>query len=286
MPKPPYVLLVEDDAALARSLTWAVLSDCAVTAVGTVREAREHLHGEWDVLLFDICLPDGCGLKLMRQARQLRPRAGALLVSGHDRPEDIEAAQAMGASFLAKPFGPLDILKFLDSCLPGRRGGGLSKTSPPPLADFSDPAEQEDESGLVPVSLPPEIASLVVKTIASVQHAATAESEHVYCLALLARAVGSGGLSVANFNACAEAIGVSRQTLQNFVTLTSRWDPWRIAHMLRMTDRSGREISKNTLLRVARGPYSLRREFDEQIARGDVDPATLDEEPDREGKSQ
>jgi DNA-binding response OmpR family regulator len=287
VPRRPQVLLVEDDAGLARTLKWAVLAKCEATTVGTVREARECLHeGEWDAFLFDISLPDGCGLRLMRHARELRPQAGALLISGHDRNEDVDAAHEMGATFLAKPFRPSDVLSFLDGCLPGRGGEGLAKTSRPPLPDFSGLTDQEEGSGLVRVSFPQEIASLVTEAIASGLHVASAESEHAYYLALLARAVGSGRLSVANFDACARATGVSRQTLQNFVTLTSRWDPERIAQMLRMKDRCGREISKIILLKVARGPSSLRREFDEQFARGEFDLAALWGESDREGMSQ
>ncbi|MGH7435907.1 MAG: response regulator, partial [Polyangiaceae bacterium] len=124
MPKRPQVLLVEDNAALARTMRWAVLAKCEVTAVGSVREAEECLGGPWDAFIFDISLPDGSGLALMRKARDSHPSAGALVISGLDREGDVEATAEMGARFLAKPFEAADILRFLEECLPHHGGGG------------------------------------------------------------------------------------------------------------------------------------------------------------------
>ena len=87
-----------------------------MTAVGTVREARECLHGgEWDAFLFDISLPDGCGLEAdaTRLASSGRKRA-LCSFSGHDRNEDVGTRPTRWARpSLAKPFRPSDVLSFL-----------------------------------------------------------------------------------------------------------------------------------------------------------------------------
>jgi DNA-binding response OmpR family regulator len=249
-----------------------------VTAVGTARDAEECLGRKWDAFIFDVALPDGCGLGVMRKARAAQPTAGALVISGLGRQEDIDAAEEMGARYLDKPFGPGPILRFLEECLPqiANRGGRDSKRpSAPRLPDFSDVGEtaEGEASGLVPLPFPPEVASLVAAVKNSGAHASTAESEHAYQLSLLARSVSTGGKggSEANIDGCARAAGVSRQMLQDFVTLTARWEPERVAEMLSMTDRSGRQITRAILLRVARGSSALRREFDELVAKRELD---------------
>ncbi len=124
VPRRPEVLLVEDDVVLARAMRWAALAQCEVTAVVSAREARECLDRRWDALIFDINLPDGCGLAMMQRARELHPDAVALIISGAGREEQIERTRSMGATYLEKPFKPVEVLRLLAACLPRARVSG------------------------------------------------------------------------------------------------------------------------------------------------------------------
>jgi hypothetical protein len=146
------------------------------------------------------------------------------------------------------------------------------------VPDLSDLIEPEDDpgSGLIPSPFPPEVAKLVTAAKSSRVHATTADAHHAFTLAELALAVTTDGLSdAANIDACAKAAGISRQTLQDFATLTARWSPEWIADMLSMTDRNGKPITRAVLLKVARGTGGLRLAFDERLAKGELDLTTL-----------
>jgi DNA-binding response OmpR family regulator len=117
------VLLLEDNTALARAVRWAVVACSEVTAVVTAAEAMACLDREWDAFVFDIGLPDGSGLDVLRRARREQPDAAALAISGSLRQEDVNAAFAMGAHYLAKPFQPEALVEFL------RRAGRRCKNT-------------------------------------------------------------------------------------------------------------------------------------------------------------
>ena len=61
-----YILLVEDDEDLADGIALALEGeDLSFTRCRSAKEAREALEKQnYDLLLFDISLPDGSGLEL------------------------------------------------------------------------------------------------------------------------------------------------------------------------------------------------------------------------------
>jgi ActR/RegA family two-component response regulator len=272
----PKVLVVEDNGALARALRWAVLAKCEATVLGTARQAEECLPLDWDAFIFDVALPDGCGLATMRKALEAHPDSAALIISGLGRYQDVDIAASMGAYYLGKPFTPGQILKFLDECLPrtlpsGDEARSTGRTVPDPGHPLA--AKVGRRSACLPSPFPREIADIVAAARESSVQAVAAESEHAYQLALLARSVSAG--CATSIDACAKAAGVSRQMLQDFATLTARWEPEKIAEMLSMADRCGRPITRAVLLRVARGSIALRRDFDDRVAKGELDLGTL-----------
>ena len=68
----PQIFLLEDDAALGRGIALALSGpERAVTQADSVARAREALAGaRFDLWIFDINLPDGSGLTLLRALRQ------------------------------------------------------------------------------------------------------------------------------------------------------------------------------------------------------------------------
>ncbi len=109
------VLVVEDEEAVRR-LVHRVLSANGYTvfAVGSTEEARNVIaaHGnEISLVLTDVILPDGTGPELCRQLEQKHPSLRVLYMSGYAA-DGIARRSVLepGAPFLAKPFGPEDLL--------------------------------------------------------------------------------------------------------------------------------------------------------------------------------
>lgn len=112
-PKPPTVLLVDDDAlflkALARSLnSWGFRVLTARDAVSALDMTSEH---HPDVLVTDVVMPEKDGVWLAKQVEALHPQLRVLIVSGH-KPETLQRFGPLPNSvrFLAKPFGPARLL--------------------------------------------------------------------------------------------------------------------------------------------------------------------------------
>ena len=79
------ILVVDDDDAFRESVCAAIARDKALTlaaqvsSVATAREAIEH--GDFDVALIDLGLPDGNGIDLIREIALTRPEADVMVVT-------------------------------------------------------------------------------------------------------------------------------------------------------------------------------------------------------------
>ena len=118
------VLVVEDDEALARAVA-AVLQGggFAVATAATCAEGLASLHSERpDLLLLDICLPDGDGWQVLAaaRARGLLPAVPVVVISGHSIPRS--RLREWGVfRFLAKPFDMAGLLETLREALGHKR---------------------------------------------------------------------------------------------------------------------------------------------------------------------
>jgi DNA-binding response OmpR family regulator len=101
------VLLVEDDPKM-RALVRRGLSEHAhaVETADSVTHARDALARQvFEVAVFDIMLPDGSGLDLVRHVRRHGNATPILLLTARDTPEEIAAGLDAGADdYLVKPF--------------------------------------------------------------------------------------------------------------------------------------------------------------------------------------
>jgi len=103
---PETILLVEDDADTARSLTKALESSgYRVTAVDTGNEARSIIeHMRPNLILLDLMLPDTDGLVLTTALKQLT-NAPIIICSARQQQVDRVLGLKLGADdFVAKPF--------------------------------------------------------------------------------------------------------------------------------------------------------------------------------------
>lgn len=102
------VLVLEDDEQFRDLLVKGLRSRAfAVDAAGTVAEARALLlefMGAYDAAVFDLMLPDGSPLDLLRECADDGYPLSAMMLSAHDDDESRVAALRAGAlDFVAKP---------------------------------------------------------------------------------------------------------------------------------------------------------------------------------------
>ena len=119
------LLLVEDEDAV-RTLTRRILTHHGYKVVDA-RNAGEAIlifeqHEERiDALVSDVVMPQLSGPKLAARLLATRPDLKVLFMSGHSEAVDVRDIQAMGASFLRKPFSRDELLNALTKLLEGER---------------------------------------------------------------------------------------------------------------------------------------------------------------------
>jgi two-component system, NtrC family, nitrogen regulation response regulator NtrX len=101
------LLIVDDEENIGRSLRMILEREgYAVNVCKSAAEFRRHPDAERaDAYLFDIKLPDGNGIDLLKEAvRQNGAAAPAIMISGHGTIADaVEATRAGAFDFLEKP---------------------------------------------------------------------------------------------------------------------------------------------------------------------------------------
>ena len=101
------ILLVEDDAALARGIALALdAHERTVTAAQTAAEARRAVAAErFDLVLLDINLPDASGLELLCDWRANGDQTPVILLTANDMEMDEVVGLEAGANdYITKPF--------------------------------------------------------------------------------------------------------------------------------------------------------------------------------------
>ena len=109
------VLLVEDDDAI-RSLATRILRArgypvlAAENGAAAIAAARAH-KGKIDLLLTDLMMPGLSGEDLAVKIRQMCPGIAVMFMSGFAEPSMDDAARAVDATFLEKPFAPDELAR-------------------------------------------------------------------------------------------------------------------------------------------------------------------------------
>lgn len=148
------ILLVEDDEALGRGLAMALEGPGrAVARASDVAGARAALAGGgFDLLIFDVNLPDGSGLALLRALRGAGSRTPAILLTANDLEWDEVAGLEAGADdYITKPFSLAVLRARVDALL---RRAGARRPERMELDGFSfDFAALAFSRGGVPIEL-------------------------------------------------------------------------------------------------------------------------------------
>ncbi|ACV67502.1 sigma-54-dependent transcriptional regulator [Desulfohalobium retbaense] len=109
------VLIVDDEASIRRLLHKELSSaNRAVHTAENAQQAREAVgQHPYDVLVLDIRLPDGDGLDLLAEFKEVLPDAETILITGHGDIDSAVEAMKIGAyDYITKPFN-LDRLEFV-----------------------------------------------------------------------------------------------------------------------------------------------------------------------------
>lgn len=114
------VAIVDDEENIGRSLRFILEHEgYAVALFVSAADFRRSAEARRaDVFLFDVCLPDGNGIDLVRELRQQGIGAPAVMISGHGTIADaVEATRAGAYDFLEKPLTRDRVLVALKNAL-------------------------------------------------------------------------------------------------------------------------------------------------------------------------
>lgn len=101
------ILLLEDDEALGQGIRMALETpSCTVTHYSTLLQATDILRSlVFELLIFDINLPDGSGLDLLRTLRQNGNLTPAILLTANDLElDEVTGLEAGADDYITKPF--------------------------------------------------------------------------------------------------------------------------------------------------------------------------------------
>jgi len=122
-----YVLLVEDDLNLGKSLAKVLRGHYRVQWVRTVDAAQAHFAAaDYDVVLLDLGLPDGSGVCWLRSIRAEGSNTPVLIITARDSLDDRVSGLDSGADdYLVKPFEAEELLARIRALL--RRQAGSAQ---------------------------------------------------------------------------------------------------------------------------------------------------------------
>lgn len=113
-----HILLVEDEEFVREATERFLISyDLVVVSVGEVAQALSALeNSKFHVVVLDINIPGGGGLKVYRKLRESQPKLPVIICSGDDvnfDPKEFESDPYF--KFLKKPYEPEDFLQIISA---------------------------------------------------------------------------------------------------------------------------------------------------------------------------
>jgi signal transduction histidine kinase/ActR/RegA family two-component response regulator len=132
LPTDAQVVLVVDDEASAVDATAVALRPlgCRVEAVRDPREALARLRERPPALVvLDVMMPRVSGLELLRELKADAALRDLPVLVSSAYPDNQRAVEALGATFVAKPWRPGELLRVATGLLAGRRETNQRKTT-------------------------------------------------------------------------------------------------------------------------------------------------------------
>lgn len=120
-------MIVEDDIILNETLTYNLEAEgYQVTHTYSCKETMASVQANVDLILLDINLPDGNGLKLCQEIKEQYPDIYIVFLTANDRESDmLRGYAAGGADYITKPFSITVLCKKLKAIF-----GTLEKNGP------------------------------------------------------------------------------------------------------------------------------------------------------------
>ncbi|MBF0141925.1 MAG: sigma-54-dependent Fis family transcriptional regulator [Magnetococcales bacterium] len=115
------MVLVVDDDELIRDMVAVVMgrSGQETTPAGTLQEALGALRRQgFDLVIADLCLPDGSGLQVLAEVQKNHPRTYVIFVTGYPELDSVREALRQGAfDYLIKPIMPTELIHVVGRAL-------------------------------------------------------------------------------------------------------------------------------------------------------------------------
>ncbi|UXL39900.1 sigma-54 dependent transcriptional regulator [Pseudomonas fragi] len=114
-----HVLIVDDEEALVRSLSFALREEgMRISTAGSGEAALQHALDDVDIVLLDLCLPGIDGMATLDGLRQRSPLLPVIMISAHgDTRAAVQAVKGGATDYLTKPFELDDLLATISSTL-------------------------------------------------------------------------------------------------------------------------------------------------------------------------
>ena len=114
-------ILIVDDEAIIRDFLSEVLEDYDVAVACDGDEAIAKLkERSFDLIITDLRMPKVPGQEVVKAARELRPNAKVVVISGYSSLHTVSQSVSHGAcAFLSKPFSIKELMQTVTTALEG-----------------------------------------------------------------------------------------------------------------------------------------------------------------------
>ncbi len=126
------ILVVEDNVKLAEELVKLLNQEGYVTeSVNNVSSGIDKVGVyQYQLMILDLNLPDGSGLKILKNVRETDSDIGVLIVTARDNVDDKITGLNLGADdYVTKPFHKAELLARVKSIIRRRKSGGSNTIS-------------------------------------------------------------------------------------------------------------------------------------------------------------
>lgn len=114
------ILIIDDEAKLCENLKDILTEDgYQIASVGAIASAREQLKNKfYHIVLVDLNLPDGSGLELVKEIKQINKEAMVIILTGFASLENAISAMNEGAfAYIQKPLNVDELKVTIKRCL-------------------------------------------------------------------------------------------------------------------------------------------------------------------------
>ncbi|MBB4036519.1 DNA-binding response OmpR family regulator [Dysgonomonas hofstadii] len=121
------ILIIEDEPSLQELIRQALekeryVVECASDYNSAIQKLEDY---NYDCILLDIMLPDGNGLSLLDELKNMHKRDSVIIISAKDSLEDKVAGLELGADdYLAKPFHLAELIARIKSVIRRKQNDG------------------------------------------------------------------------------------------------------------------------------------------------------------------